>query len=140
MARCCLPERRQEVLPSFSSSGPEALARMRRDGRDPISRPEAKKRLGQANTRRREEAAAWDAEHERPDPEIFRREILPGLADVPLGAMMRATGLSKRYVWLIRQGGYVPHPRHWEALRKLAEATPRQSDLTRHRWRGTSPE
>jgi len=120
MARCCLPERRQEVLPSFSSSGPEALARMRRDGRDPISRREAKSRLGQANTRRREEAAAWDAEHDRADPEIFRREILPGLADVPLGALMRATGLSKRYVWLIRRGGYVPHPRRWEALRGLA--------------------
>jgi hypothetical protein len=116
----CLPERRQEVLPSFSSSGPEALARMRSDGEDPISRPEAKKRLGQANARRREETAAWDAEHDRPDPEIFRREILPGLAEVPLGAMMRATGLSKRYVWLIRRGGYVPHPRHWSALRTLA--------------------
>jgi len=93
---------------------------MRRDGKDPMSRPEPKKRLGQANTRRREEAAAWDAAHARPDPEIFRREILPGLADVPLGAMMRATGLSKRYVWLIRRGGYVPHPRHWEALLEVA--------------------
>jgi len=116
----CLAERRQEVLPSFSSSGPEALARMRRDGEDPMSSPGAKKRLGQVNARRREAAAAWDAEHERPDPEIFRHEILPGLADVPLGALMRATGLSKRYVWLIRQGGYVPHPRHWEALLEVA--------------------
>ena len=93
---------------------------MRRDGRDPISRPEAKKRVGQANTRRREEAATRDAAHARPDAEIFRREILPGLAKVSLGALMRATGLSKRYVWLIRRGGYVPHPRHWEALRALA--------------------
>lgn len=85
-----------------------------------MSSPGAKKRLGQVNARRREAAAAWDAEHERPDPEIFRHEILPGLADVPLGALMRATGLSKRYVWLIRQGGYVPHPRHWEALLEVA--------------------
>jgi len=115
----CLLERRQEVLPSFSSSGPEALARMRRDGRDPISRPEARRRLGQANSRRREEATAWDTENQRPDPEIFRQEILPGLAEVPLGTLMRATGLSKRYVWLIRRGGYVPHPRHWSALRTL---------------------
>ncbi len=115
----CLLERREEVLPSFSSSGPATLARMRRNGKDPMSKPESKKRLGQANVRRREEAVAWDAEHERPDPEIFRREILPGLAEVPLGALMRATGLSKRYVWLVRRGGYVPHPRHWEALRGL---------------------
>ena len=65
-------------------------------------------------------ATAWDVERERPNPEIFRREILPSLAEVPLGALMVATGLSKRYVWLIRKGGYVPHPRHWEALGRLA--------------------
>lgn len=35
-------------------------------------------------------------------------------------AVSRATGLSKRYVWLIRRGEYVPHPMHWEALRHLA--------------------
>jgi len=115
----CLPERRQEVLGSFSSAGPAALAKMRREGKDPLSQPETKERLRQANARRGEEAAAWDADHERPDPEDFRREILPGLAEVPLGKLMQATGLSKRYVWLIRRGGYVPHPRHWGALRSL---------------------
>jgi CRISPR-associated endonuclease Cas1 len=130
----CLPERRGEVLASFSSSGPATLAKMRRGGEDPMSRPEARKRLGQANVRRRAEAASWDAEHERPDPEIFRREILPGLAEVPLAVLMRATGLSKRYVWLIRRGGYVPHPRHWEALRSFAAAVgargyPQQDDI-----------
>lgn len=72
------------------------------------------------NARRREEAGAWDADHKRPDPETFRREILPGLVQVPLVALMRATGLSKRYVWLIRRGGYVPHPRHWNALKTVA--------------------
>ena len=112
------------------------MARMRRDGRDPISRLEAKKRLGQANTRRREEAAAWEVEHERPDREIFKQEILPGLADVPLGALMRATGLSKRYVWLIRRGGYVPHPRHWEALRELSRETVTfKATISQTNWR-----
>jgi hypothetical protein len=116
----CLPDRREEVLAAFSSSGPDALANMREEGRDPMARLEARRRLGKANTRRRDEAAAWDAENERPDPEIFRREILPGLADIPIPTLVRATGLSKRYVWLIRRGGYVPHPRHWEALQKIA--------------------
>lgn len=37
------------------------------------------------------------------------------------GSLMRVTGLSSRYVWLIRRGGYVPHPRHWEALRSVAQ-------------------
>jgi len=116
----CLGDRRHEVLATFSSSGPEALARMRRHGEDPMSKPDVKNRLAQANARRRREAAEWDAGHERPDPEIFRREILPGLAGVPIGVLMRATGLSKRYAWLIRRGGYVPHPRWWPTLRKLA--------------------
>ena len=46
--------------------------------------------------------------------------ILPGLKAVPLGKLMRATGLSKRYLWLIRRGDFVPHPRHWDALRSVA--------------------
>ena len=56
---------------------------------------------------------------------MFKQKILPDLANVSLGALTRATGLSKRYVWLIRQGGYVPHPRHWEALSQLASAVSR---------------
>jgi hypothetical protein len=36
-----------------------------------------------------------------------------------LTAMIRATGLSKRYVWRIRRGDYVPHPRHWQRLQSI---------------------
>lgn len=53
------------------------------------------------------------------DPETFRLGILPGLQEIPLSAMMQATGLSRGYCWMIRRGDYMPHPRHWERLRGL---------------------
>jgi hypothetical protein len=37
-----------------------------------------------------------------------------------LAAMMEATGLSRRYCWLIKTGQKVPHPRHWAALNQAA--------------------
>ena len=73
-----------------------------------------------ANSRRREENLRWEKSHKRPHPDIFHSTILPGLADVTLSAMVKATGLSKPYCSLIRRGEFVPHPRHWNALTDLA--------------------
>jgi CRISPR-associated endonuclease Cas1 len=116
----CLSERRAGVLADFKSSGPAELARLRAAGKDPTRTEGARRAIGARNARRRIEAAAWDAENARPDPDEFRREVLPGIQMVTVNALMRATGLSKRYVWRIRRGEYVPHPRHWEALRNAA--------------------
>ncbi len=33
---------------------------------------------------------------------------------------MTATGLSRRYCWLIRCGERIPHPRHWAELAKFS--------------------
>jgi hypothetical protein len=41
------------------------------------------------------------------------------LAGVTVGAIARATGLSKAYSSQVRNGKYVPHPRHWPALAEL---------------------
>lgn len=114
----CLPERRQEHLADLAASGPAALARMRAEGRDPMDRPEARRKVGAVNARRKHEAAEWERAHERPDPEVFTREILPQLAGVTLTQIQRATGLSKRSCSRIKHG-WVPHPMHWEGLRKL---------------------
>ncbi len=63
---------------------------------------------------------AWNAEHPvKPDPRIFRDEILPELTNVSLGEMAAATGLSKAQCSAIRRGLKVPHPRHWESLAGL---------------------
>jgi hypothetical protein len=50
------------------------------------------------------------------DIAMFEREIQPRLAEMSLAAMMQATGLSRRYCWLIKTGQKVPHRRHWPAF------------------------
>ena len=102
----------------FSAAGVAALAKMRAEGREPMDGDEARRKLSEANVRRHREAGEWDRTHEKPDPEVFRREILPLLQDVPLSQMKAATGLSVTMCARIRRG-YAPHPRHWEGPRRL---------------------
>jgi hypothetical protein len=60
-----------------------------------------------------EAVKVWDAcNPDRPDPAIFRTEILPGLPALPIDALVAATGLSEHYCSLIRLGKRVPHARH----------------------------
>jgi hypothetical protein len=47
---------------------------------------------------------------------------MPKLDALSLSAIARATGLSLAICSRIRAGARVPHPRHWEALRKLADS------------------
>jgi hypothetical protein len=51
---------------------------------------------------------------------MFRREILPKLRDVPISALMQATGLSRPYCAAVRSGRKIPHPRHWDALKAVS--------------------
>jgi len=55
-------------------------------------------------------------------PELFATKIQPLLSSVSMSAIRSALGVSKWYASKIRQG-YRPHPRHWQALAKLVEAT-----------------
>jgi hypothetical protein len=71
---------------------------------------------------RMSEVQAWEAQHPRPDPEVFRREILPLLRTIPIRRIAQEVGISLRYASLIRRGDYVPHPRWWEKLRTMTEA------------------
>jgi hypothetical protein len=103
---------------SFSAAGVAALAKMRAEGRDPMDNAEARRKLGEANARRRREEIEWDRTHDKPDPSVFTREILPLLEGVSLSKMKAATGLSVTMCARVRRG-YVPHPRHWAALRQL---------------------
>ena len=69
-----------------------------------------------------QERAEWNRGHpgERSDPAVFRAEILPGLAGVPVERIASETSLSLAHVWRIRKGQRVPHPRFWPALADLA--------------------
>jgi hypothetical protein len=50
------------------------------------------------------------------DPRAIQRDILPLIKEIPLCRLQHATGLSLRYVSLIRRGERTPHPQHWQAL------------------------
>lgn len=116
----CRRERRAEHLRDLQKAGPAALAAMRAAGKDPSRTPQARSKLSKSISRRSGAVAAWDREHgERPDPAVFRREIWPGLRQVPLSKIVAATGLSLRYASQIRRGEKVPHPVQWDSLRSL---------------------
>jgi hypothetical protein len=67
------------------------------------------------------ELAEWEQQYGKlVDLTAFQREILPLIQDVPLSLLVKATGLSLRYVSQIRRGERVPHPRHWHAFRSVA--------------------
>lgn len=84
------------------------------------------------------EIRQWDTAHGgQADPEVFRREILPGLEGVSLNAMAKATGLSAGYCSFVRRGLKIPHRRHWESLGNLArkqKLSRVHSVDTRHTW------
>ena len=50
--------------------------------------------------------------------ELFSKNIQPLLADVSTASIRSRIGVSRWYASRIRQG-YIPHPRHWEALAGL---------------------
>jgi hypothetical protein len=58
------------------------------------------------------------------DPDLFRREILPGLASVKLADIMAAAGISKGYASNVRAGKYTPHVSTWKGLAELGRRMP----------------
>jgi hypothetical protein len=56
------------------------------------------------------EIRAWEAQHQRPDPEAFGREILPLLRPVPISRIAQEVEISLRYASLIRRGGVCAAP------------------------------
>jgi hypothetical protein len=117
----CLPQRDTEQRAGFTARGPETLAQLRAQGVDPAHGGAAGRKRRERNARHQREIAAWEGTASGREADLdFARDVLPGLRDVSLDALMRATGLSLRYCWLIRRGERVPHPRHWAALNGVA--------------------
>jgi CRISPR-associated endonuclease Cas1 len=118
----CLPGFRAEQQASFAAAGPVALARLRAEGTDPAHGGQAGRRRSRTMRQRKAEAAEWDAHQLEPsDVEQFKRDVLPAIQDIPLRELAEATGLSLRYVALIRRGERVPHSRHWSAFQAAQE-------------------
>jgi hypothetical protein len=119
----CYPEHKAETLAALMRAGPAALAERRAGGDDPAHSDAADRAKGARNLQHMQAAEAWERDHGKGDAaldrEQFAREILPLLQSVPIRRIQRATGLTLRYVSLIRRGDVIPHPRHWDILRTL---------------------
>jgi hypothetical protein len=92
---------------------------------DPRQTPEIRGRRGAAIASRKRALREWDAAHPdiEFDPEMYRRDILPGLAGVKLVQIVEAIGCSKGYASVIRSGKQTPHVSTWSALGELVAAS-----------------
>jgi hypothetical protein len=121
----CRPVRMAEHRASALESGREAMRKAHAERRDPATSPEAIATLRASQVATLALDAAWDREHpEPPDRGAYGREILPGLAGIPLKQLTDVTGLSANGCSKISRGLVVPHPRHWEALTGMAATVP----------------
>ena len=114
----CLPVyQREQYEQAFHGSGLTAIAWRRAAGGDPTHGNAAAARRAKTNVVRKRQAREWDEAHGKlVDLSAFQRDILPLIQDVPLSRLQQATGLSLRYVSLVRRGERTPHPRHWQAF------------------------
>jgi hypothetical protein len=80
--------------------------------------------VGATQARRHREEAEWDAVHpEQPDSELYREQVMPTLAYVPVSRLAKVTRLSLAYCARIKRGESVPHPRWWDVLAEFAGGT-----------------
>jgi len=118
--RYCDQCRREQVASHAVGAREKAnavLAQLRAEQRDPTHGGRAGQLRGAKNAVHQRANHAWTGV--RPDPEVFRCEILSGLRDHKIADLVAATGLSELYCSQIRLGKRVPHPRHWPALAGL---------------------
>jgi CRISPR-associated endonuclease Cas1 len=98
----------------------ESSRRLRAEGKNPTTTPEARARLSESAKRRRAEQEAWERDNPgSADPEFYRREILPAVQGMSLKSIQKATGLSLPSCGRIRRGEQLPHRRWWEALQRV---------------------
>jgi hypothetical protein len=56
--------------------------------------------------------------------DVYVKQILPALASVAKSRIRSELGVSEPYSSYIQSGKRIPHPRHWQALAKLAGISP----------------
>jgi len=113
----CLPERIEEQRISFVLAGHAELRRQREAGNDRSHGGEAGCRRATKVAESRREAVEWGRSNgPRPDPEAFRREVLPLIRKTPAATLAELTGLSRPYCAAILRGDRVPHPRWWAPM------------------------
>jgi CRISPR-associated endonuclease Cas1 len=118
----CRAHRFAAQAPAARQRAGEVLARLRAEQHDPAHGGRAAELRGAKNAAHQVAVRQWTGE--RPEPDVFRVEILPGLRRATIAELVAATGLSEHYCSLIRLGKMTPHPRHWEALRSITTVGP----------------
>jgi len=94
-------------------------------GRQTAHSPEAQ--LKRANTQRKNALAqhAWKPSDQPVwlTEKFYMTKIQPVLASMSASAIARQISVSRLYAGRIREG-YRPHPRHWQAVARLAGVSP----------------
>ena len=117
----CMPKARREHGLRAIEAARKALAAQTATGDDPRRGAHANRVRSEAVSEGHRRNRAWTREHSRErDEEWFKREITPKLDAFTLAEIAAATGLSLAACSRIRAGVKIPHPRHWDALRRLA--------------------
>lgn len=98
----------------------ESLARLREQGRDPAHGGTAATKRGDSSREQNAASRRWEADNARPPESRWEQQIAPHLGRVTVAQIINATGLSSGYASMIKRGVKVPHPRHWDALLKVA--------------------
>src|SRR5262249_14080183 len=111
---------REQLDRATGTPSPVEVVRTR-TGLDATHGGDAAVKRGASIASRKREIAEWEQRNGKLiDLSAFEREILPLIREVPLSALVHATGLSLRYCSQIRRGEKTPHPRHWQRLREAA--------------------
>ena len=89
----------------FSGSCLAKLMQLEAEGYDPTHGGAAEVKRGLTNARPKSELREWEQQYGKlVDLTTFEREILPLISEVPLSQLVKATGLSLRYVSQTRRG------------------------------------
>jgi CRISPR associated protein Cas1 len=89
-------------------------------GRKAARSPEARAKHGATRRGHAKACSEWDASTQPAwlTSKVFSKQIQPLLGSIRTSAIRSRIGVSRWYAGRIRQG-YLPHPRHWQALAEL---------------------
>jgi hypothetical protein len=119
----CMPKTRREHGLRAIEAARKALAAQSASGNDPRRSAAVNSTRSEAISESHRRNRRWAREHPgQRDEAWFKREIAPKLDAFTLKELGDATGLSIPACSRVRAGARVPHPRHWEALQKLADS------------------
>jgi hypothetical protein len=118
----CMPKARREHGLRAIKTARKVLAAQAAAGNDPRRSAAVNRARGEAISEGHRRNRSWAREHPfQRDEAWYKREIAPKLDAFTLAQIAAATSLSLAACSRIRAGARVPHPRHWDILRKLAE-------------------